>query len=378
MKENDTKELIGQLFEAWTAQSEQERATLPTRLALGKVHTVPSLYQGRGNTNGSKFGDIQIEIAQELCAKLAEDPTKDLQPVTVLYLPKAKSRKYVLIAGHHRLWAYQAAGRREIPVTYAACDPFEAIGLSNAENLHTHAAFTEINAADLAYVKLVQVAQGLVHPTTGEPWTHKEIAKDSGAAFDTVKKLSAAITKWRKGHPDEEFPETRSEFSRDQKGEDPEYAAKMLAKWTTILRTKLPRMRSEKSHSRLMEAVLAAYPSGFEQFYAVMRDATVGRLYDDAYDEIADNIRPELQAELEKTVGAALKRAQRQPAHSDAWDAGFSSGETEDQGHWMDAYDSPVEDTYAKAWDALEAEGSAKQRQREIEREVALETEPAF
>lgn len=119
------------------------------RFLIEEIHLEHEAFQPRCIKNTRDYYASKGHVAT--LAKSLKDPDKDLEPVTLcnLYIPSEGTKRPVLIDGYHRLSAYKAKGRVEIPAVIIDANPLEAAVhsvLNNFKNTLNMTSSEKLNA----------------------------------------------------------------------------------------------------------------------------------------------------------------------------------------------------------------------------------------
>lgn len=162
----------------------------PSRLPLKSISLLPSVFQCRFGAN-EKTGvttDGKAHVAG-LAAELNASAAKELDPITVMRI----DGKTILIDGHHRLHAYKAAKRSEIPVEYFSGKggPQTALLKVGAENRKTKLTMSAGDRSQWAW-----------ELTKAECYSKSEIRAGSGVSTGTVSTMRTRLGEYQsKGEP---------------------------------------------------------------------------------------------------------------------------------------------------------------------------------
>jgi len=119
------------------------------RVPIDEIHLENEAFQPRRIENQREIYFSKGHIAT--LAKCLKEPDSDLDPVTLctLHIPHEGVKKLVLIDGYHRVAAYKAKGRKDIPAITIDANPLEAAVysvLTNFKNTLNMTSSEKLNA----------------------------------------------------------------------------------------------------------------------------------------------------------------------------------------------------------------------------------------
>ncbi len=210
------KPLLDELESAWDPASAQDQ---DKRLSISRLETLPDLYQARPGWE-TKNGVVDKRHVADLASALQNlGPKADLDPVTVL---KVGTRN-ILIDGHHRLAAYKAKKRKDIPVRWYPHSPKKALIESGRENAKSRLPMPGSARSQRAWT-LVCSDIGL---------SKSAIQLASGASEGTISNMRRKFREYAaegKAPPDEWLDVLREKWQSD--GDfDPGAVKELIAKW---------------------------------------------------------------------------------------------------------------------------------------------------
>jgi len=221
------KEALEALQNAWTAQGGSSIPKSPKgrtpRLALGAVRVLPGLYQARG-THDHRTGVVDRRHLTALMATLRGNPKADLDAVTVLRV----GADNILIDGHHRLAAYRALKRKDIPARYFLGSPQDALLEAGRENGKDRLQMTRAQKSERAWALVLAGCGGTV----------AQVSQGTGTTERTVYTMRKRLKEFQEAG--ETPPETWAEVLRGRFDSDPEAIPKMVAEWAEALGKALP------------------------------------------------------------------------------------------------------------------------------------------
>ncbi|CAE6858801.1 hypothetical protein R75471_00055 [Paraburkholderia domus] len=250
----DEKSLSDKLRELHDQWEPHDPDGLPKRLPVSRIELRPDVYQARGNRSGLKQGDVNEEKVQKMRELLNANPETDMTPILVLHLPKAKTRKFILLDGHHRHRAYTGVDRSEIPVEYVRVNPTQALQAANDENTRIREPLTDEGKSQHGWRLL---REGLVDLETGKSVTHDWICRTAGVSISWVKKASMKLKEIRESGKD--VPEDWFDaigWGRDEDGE----RDKTVLRWAEDLRKGFPKMSKLGNPELFARALIRAWP----------------------------------------------------------------------------------------------------------------------
>lgn len=181
-------QMLAQLLSASKATTSENR---PERLPLQSISRMPELFQPRGGVDEKHVDDLMKAVKA----------MGILDPVTVL----AVGERAVLMDGHHRLEAYERAGKTvDIPVAYFDGTPQEAVLAAGEANSKAKLPMTSQERQDYAWrliliglyskAKVAQ-ASGVSQPQVA---IMRRARKDLGEDAEGYKSWFKARYAWKK------------------------------------------------------------------------------------------------------------------------------------------------------------------------------------
>jgi hypothetical protein len=174
--------------------SPTEKPPEAQRIPLRSVESLPAVYQSRQGYQ-VKNGVVDKNHVAALTAFL-KSSGRDTDPITVLRVGK----RNILIDGHHRVAAYRAEKRKDVPVIWYAGSPKQALIESGCENGKTRLPMDTMSRGERAWALVC----------SGVTISIADISRGSGVAARTVSNMRKRHKEYteRRLVTGQEIPET--------------------------------------------------------------------------------------------------------------------------------------------------------------------------
>lgn len=269
------------------------------RVPLKSLELLPAVYQARIEGRLARGGIVDKNHVARLAA-LLKDEGKDLDPIKVLRV----GRRNIVIDGHHRVAAYRRQKRRDIPVSWFAGSPRDALIEAGRENSKSHLPMTTADRSERAW-ELV----------CSELYSIKQIAEGASVARRTVSNMRRVRNEYvSKG---QEIPESWAEVRqqswdlRDESGEALK-GRELVDRWVKALNSAVGPASTFRTTGKLAlfaEALHQWGPVAMEQVYNLLFD-----IYGASEHLLArlEEQRDELASDLGRVAGELAELAQEQ------------------------------------------------------------------
>jgi len=208
-----------------------------TRLPVQDVAILPGFYQARPG-GASATGVVDPDHAADLTASLKESPRLELDAILVL---RAGNRD-IVIDGHHRLAAYKAAKREDIPVTWFRGSPRDALIEAGLENAKTRLPMSSLDRLQRAW-QLTTAEVGL---------SIAKIARGSGVSSRTVSNMREKLKAFQVAGAN--VPQRWLDVLR-MKWDDPDEAVQSASaqarEWTNLISTHIGPAKTFKNPGKV-------------------------------------------------------------------------------------------------------------------------------